>query len=163
MTIHAKCTNQSRSTQPLTSLCHLLDQLYKVGSSGYSFDTAAGIGHFNFSAGGQQCNRQESSHGPLIIEGVYEELDAAGEFFFNTTTRILTLWHNATSGTPPPTDGSVVVPAITTLIAARGSQAAPVKDLVVNGIGIRDTAPSIMLPHTGPRYVRASSSTAIVL
>jgi hypothetical protein len=122
---------------------------YEVG--GYSFDTSTGAGHFVFSAGGQQCNQQESSHGPLIIEGVYEELDTAGEFFFNVTTKMLTLWYNATSGTPPPADGSIVVPTLTTVIAARGSQAAAVKNLDINGIGIRDTAPSIMLPHTGPR------------
>jgi hypothetical protein len=125
---------------------------YEVGS--YSFDTRAGVGHFNFSAGGQQCNRPEGSHGPIVIEGVFEELDSAGEFFFNATTRMLTLWYNASSGTPPPVDGSIVVPTLTTVLAARGSQAAPVNDLAIYGVGIRDTAPSIMLPHTGPRFVR---------
>lgn len=61
-----------------------------------------GVGLFTFSGGGQQCNRQEGSHGPLIIENVFEELDFPGEFFYNTTTRVLTLWHNASAGMPPP-------------------------------------------------------------
>ena len=99
---------------------------------------------------GQQCNRQESSHGPLIIENILEELDAPGEFFFNRTTQLLTLWYNATAGTAPPADGSIVVPSLVTLVSATGSQKQPVKDVALVGIGIRDTAPTVMFPHVGP-------------
>jgi hypothetical protein len=73
---------------------------YEVANAGYRWDAARKLGSFTFSAGGQQCNRQETQHGPLIIENVAEELDAPSEFFFNTTTKVLTFWYNATAGTP---------------------------------------------------------------
>lgn len=123
---------------------------YEVANAGYRWDAARKLGSFTFSAGGQQCNRQETQHGPLIIENVAEELDAPSEFFFNTTTKVLTFWYNATAGTPPPTDVSIVAPSLTTLLAARGTQAAPVKAVTLRKIGIRDTAPTVMFPHVGP-------------
>ena len=50
---------------------------YEVSASdGYVWDPVLKQGHFKFGSGGQQCNRQESEHGPLIIENVLEELDA---------------------------------------------------------------------------------------
>ena len=67
---------------------------------------------FTFSEGGQQCNRPESAHGQLLVEGPLEELDEANEFHFDPVTKRLTLWHNASSGTPPPTDGSLEVHVI---------------------------------------------------
>ena len=41
--------------------------------------------------------------------GVIEELDEPSEFHFDSETKILTLWHNETSGTPPPTDGNMCI------------------------------------------------------
>lgn len=41
---------------------------------------------------------------PWIVDGVFEELDAAGEWWFNATTRQLFYWHNATAGGAPPAD-----------------------------------------------------------
>eukprot|EP01048_Picozoa_sp_COSAG05_P017250 COSAG05_NODE_2325_length_3234_cov_181.124402_2_plen_514_part_00 len=50
---------------------------YEVAATpgGYQWDSAMQQGHFTFSGGGQQCNRQESQHGALIVENVMEELD----------------------------------------------------------------------------------------
>jgi hypothetical protein len=47
-------------------------------------------------------------------------------------------------------DGSIVVPTLTTLIRARGSQEKPVENMTLDSVGIRDTAPTIMFPHLGP-------------
>jgi hypothetical protein len=128
---------------------------YEVGVSeqipaAYSWDASARAGTFSFSGGGQQCNRPDTNPNPLIIENVFEELDAPGEFFFNRTTQVLTFWYNATAGTPPPSDGSIVVPSLHTLVSVYGSQNKPVRDITLRGIGIRDTAPTVMFPHTGP-------------
>jgi hypothetical protein len=81
---------------------------------------------------------------------VLEELDQAGEFFFDPVTKVLTLWHNATSGTAPPTDGTLEVVRLTTLINATGSQATPIRGLTLNQLGLRDTAPATFLPHVAP-------------
>ena len=43
-----------------------------------------------------------------------------------------------------------MAPSLTTLLAARGTQAAPVKAVTLRKIGIRDTAPTVMFPHVGP-------------
>lgn len=118
-----------------------------IVSSGTS---AGGETLLNFSAGGQQCNRPESSHGQVLIEGVLEELDEPGEFHYDLTTRMLTLFHNASSGTPPPTDGSLEVTQLTTLINISGSQAAPVNAVQLEGLGFRDTAPALFAPHVAP-------------
>ncbi len=49
---------------------------YEVSASdGYHWDPNLKQGQFTFGNGGQQCNRQEAQHGPLIIENVREELD----------------------------------------------------------------------------------------
>lgn len=122
---------------------------YDTAPGGYSYDAGKQEGTFAFSAGGMQCNRPDGSPGAMVIENVREELDSPGEFFFNTTTRVLTLWYNATAGTPPP-DGAVAVPVLHTLVGVRGSQASPATGVALRNLGLRDTAPSVMLPHTGP-------------
>ena len=86
---------------------------YRVGA--YSF--AGGNGTFELAEGGQQCGRPEAAHGAVTIEGVLEELDEPGEFYFDAATKVLTLWHNASSGTPPPSDGSLAVPFLQQLLA----------------------------------------------
>ena len=121
---------------------------YAVG--GFSFDNATGVGRFAFSSGGQQCGRPEASHGPFIIENVLEELDAPGEFHWDAGTQVLTLWHNATSGTPPPSDGTLSVPLLPQLVAAAGSQSRPVASLVFSNLGFRDTPPTSFAPHLAP-------------
>jgi len=119
---------------------------YEVGS--YTF--SSGSGAFSFSQGGQQCGRPEGSHGPLTVENVLEELDAPGEFYWDHRSRVLTLWHNATPGTPPPSDGSLVAPQLRRLVAAAGTQAAPVAGLAFSRVGFRDTAPAAFAPHLAP-------------
>ena len=119
---------------------------YEVG--GYAFSN--GSGAFTFAQGGQQCGRPEGAHGALVIENVLEELDAPGEFHWDFRARVLHLWHNATPGTPPPGDGSLVAPQLRRLVAAAGTQAAPVAGLAFSRVGFRDTAPAAFAPHLAP-------------
>ena len=131
---------------------------YEVGAYAFgaltegdaSLSSAAPTGTFTFARGGQQCGRPESSHGPIVIENVIEELDTPGEFHWNARTRVLTLWHNASSGTAPPGDGTLVAPQLSQLVAAAGSQAAPVTSLAFLRVGFRDTAPTLFAPHLAP-------------
>lgn len=64
--------------------------------------------NFSFASGGFQGSRGAATGEDSYIENIFEELDSPGEWFFNESTRVLYLWHNATEGTPPPTDGSLV-------------------------------------------------------
>ena len=54
------------------------------------------------------------------------------------------------AGTKPPTDGSLEIVSVVTLINATGTQAEPVKDFVLRGVGLRDTAPAVLGPHIAP-------------
>jgi hypothetical protein len=122
--------------------------MYRVASATH----AAGVTTFTFDEiGGQQCNRPEGSHGQILVENVEEELDSPSEFWFDEDSRTLTLWHNASVGNPPPTDGSLqAVTTLAVLINATGSQAAPIVGLHIQDLGFRDTAPAAFLPHVAP-------------
>ena len=123
---------------------------FQYAVSSLAYNASSGLGLFSFSGGGQQCGRPEASHGALVIEGVLEELDAPGEWHYSAASGVLTLWHNASSGTPPPTDGSLAAPQLQQLLAAAGSQAAPLTGLSLLRLGWRDTPPSAFEPHTAP-------------
>jgi hypothetical protein len=123
---------------------------FAYGVGGYAWDPASKSGSFAFSEGGQQCSRLEGGHGALVVEGVLEELDEPGEFHWDPKTQVLTLWHNATAGTPPPTDGSLEVVQLRTLVNASGSQQAPLAGLSLRRLGFRDTADSRFAPHIAP-------------
>ena len=73
-----------------------------------------------------------------------------GEFHFDARTRTLTLWHNASSGTPPPNDGSLVAPQISQILSAAGTQMNPVLNISLLRVGLRDTAPAAFSPHLAP-------------
>ena len=100
--------------------------------------------------GGFQGSRGDTQGEATYIENVYEELDAPGEFFFNESTRTLFLWHNESSGVAPPSDGSLAVTVNKWLINVSGSMAAPVRDVSVVGLGLRDTASTNMDNHSMP-------------
>lgn len=84
---------------------------------------------------------------PFPPENVLDELDAPGEFFYDLSAKKLYLWANGTVGVAP-TD--VVVPQLTVLINAVGTQALPVEGVEFAGITFRDTAPNFMGPHGTP-------------
>ena len=56
----------------------------------------------------------------VLAENVLDELDAPSEFYYNVTSRTLWLWYNGTL--QPPSDGSVEVTVLSTLISAVGNQ-----------------------------------------
>lgn len=127
---------------------HWASWMYEVGSA--TFDAASGTTNFTFSAGGFQGSRGEDSGEDTYIENVFEELDAPSEWFFDGTT--LYLFYNATPGTPPPSDGSIhfTPPGNKHLFNITGTQANPVRDVSIIGLGLRDTAYTYMDPHGIP-------------
>lgn len=97
-----------------------------------------------------QGSRGGNSGQEFFIENVLDELDAPGEWFYDPATHQLSLWYNATAGTLPPNDGSIVAPQLTVLINATGTQSQPVVGTGFSGIGFRDTAPNYLGPHGTP-------------
>ena len=83
-----------------------------------------------------------------------EELDAPAEWWWDAAAQELHVWSNATDGvSPPPSDGSLVATQLQVLVNATGSQAAPIAGLTFSGVGFRDTALTLLEPHSMPRHV----------
>ena len=129
---------------------HWASWMYEVGTVTTSVAPHPGWVNFTFSSGGFQGSRGASTGEDTYIENVFEELDAPTEWFFNESTKELYLWHNATVGTPPPTDGSISATQTKWLFNITGTHAAPVANISLLGIGLRDTAYTYMDPHGIP-------------
>lgn len=125
---------------------HWASWMFVVGETTF----ANGSTNFTFAAGGFQGSRGEDKGADTYIENVFEELDAPGEWFFDEVSQTLYLWHNASSGIPPPVDGSIVIPETKWLFNITGSQAVPVTGISLIGLGFRDTAYTYMDPHGIP-------------
>jgi hypothetical protein len=97
----------------------------------------AGEAQFNFQSGGWQDGRGGDKGGGLYVENVFEELDAKGEWFYNTSTRTLYLYNNATDGVSPDGSTEAIADTSITLVNVTGTQAAPVVNISLLGIGFR--------------------------
>jgi hypothetical protein len=73
----------------------------------------------------------------VSVENVAEELDAAGEFFFNESSRTLFLIPPGPPGSPPPPDNALIAlgPGSKVLVNVSGTQAAPVEGVALDGLG----------------------------
>jgi hypothetical protein len=63
---------------------------------------------------------------------------------------MLCLWYNDTGSTPPPSDGSITVVQNKWLFNITGSMKAPVQNVALLGLGLRDTAYTYLDPHGIP-------------
>ena len=84
------------------------------------------------------------------IDHVKEELDAPREFYFEAATQKLWYVHNATMGTPPPSEWTWETPLLPILINISGTKANPVKAVSITGIKFTGAAASFMMPHGIP-------------
>ena len=129
---------------------HWASRMYLMPGSGYDFNTQANIGNFSFSLGGFQDARGSNDAGEFYIENVFEELDHPGEWFYNTTTKMLYLFNNATGG-PNASSNLFLIPASAkTLVTLNGTQASPVVGVTFKAVGFRDTAYTYLDPHGMP-------------
>ena len=84
----------------------------------------------------------------LYVENVREELDEADEWFYDDDTRSLYVCWNGT-GAPPP-DVQFVATNLPRLVEVVGTSAAPVRDVRIAGVGLRDTSYTYMDPWGVP-------------
>ena len=82
--------------------------------------------------------------------GVLEELDAPSEWYFNATSRLLYYASNSTAGAAP--DETVAMDAVQAevLVNISGTKEAPVKNVTLSGIIIRDAAATFLQQHELP-------------
>lgn len=95
------------------------------------------------------------------IENVFEELDAAGEYFYNTTTEKLYFYHN---GTGAPTDDVVFEAAVNqTIVSLKGTQADPVTATQFVGLTFKDSAYVGQQQTNNPNALASVASTCFLL
>ena len=127
-------------------------RMYRLDAGGLSFNAATGVATMAFAEGGYQDARGSDGAGDWYIENVLEELDAPGEWYHDVAAGKLYVFYNASAGTPPPNDGSIVaIPdGAHGLINVTATQAAPARGLSFLGVGFRDTAHVFFAPHSIP-------------
>ena len=100
-----------------------------------------------FEAGGWQEARGGGSGAGYYIENIPELLDAAGEWYFNTDTRELSVAFN---GTAAEGNGTLVAPQLAELVSVEGSAGAYVAGLALVGLTFAHTLTDYMLPYIVP-------------
>ncbi|CAE7521386.1 unnamed protein product [Symbiodinium natans] len=95
-----------------------------------------------WTSSGNWCDRKEAAHqntriigGNWIAQGIFEELDEPGEFWYNASSANLWVWPNTTDPNPPR---DLVVPVLETLVAVQGA-----KNVAFRNVGFRDAASTI--------------------
>ncbi|MEO7100594.1 MAG: PDZ domain-containing protein [Luteolibacter sp.] len=92
--------------------------------------------------GGWQNNRGAAAHEQVrFVENIFEELDAPGEWFLNTTTH--TLYFHPPAGLDL-THATVEATRLRTLVEFRGDEAHPVKWVTLRGLVFRHAARTVM-------------------
>ena len=79
------------------------------------------------------------------MENIFEELDADNEFFFDAATN--SLYYYSSKGAPV---GDVEMTLHKTFLSIVGTQEAPVRNIRLLGIGMRDTSISYLDAHSMP-------------
>jgi len=92
--------------------------------------------------GGWQNNRPSSMHSCYrMVENIFEELDAPGEWFFNSTEQKLYYMPEAQTNLKT---AKVEIVRLKNLIEFKGSKAQPVKNIILQGFVFRHAARTFM-------------------
>lgn len=92
--------------------------------------------------GGWQNNRQSGLHPEnRMVENIFEELDAPGEWFFDRDEKIL--YYYPLKGEQPAT-AVFETPQLKHLIEVRGTQAAPAENIVIRNLNLTQTQRTFM-------------------
>jgi len=100
---------------------------------------------FDPTTGGQGGEGMTNS-GQWWIENILEECDSANEFFFDEKTSKLYYFFNSTT----PTDNQFVATKAKVLFNITGTMDAPVKDITIRGVTLRDTRITYLDAHGMP-------------
>lgn len=124
---------------------HWASWMFEVGDA-VVLNATTGLTNFTFASGGFQGSRGDDTGEATYIENVLEELTTVNEWYYDPGTGSLYLWYNASGGTPPPNDGTIVITQLRHLFNVTGNGSSdPITDISFVGLGFRDTAYTYMV------------------
>ena len=126
---------------------HWYTNMFEVGGFGPDKEGEGGL-QLNFSRGGFQGGEGTTEGEAWYIENVLEELDSPREWYYDDATQRLYYRPNGTASTPPT--AGFTATRLKTLINISGTMAAPVRDVTIEGLVLRDTAYTYFEPHGLP-------------
>jgi len=104
-------------------------------------------GTLSWELGAFQGAEGENDGGEWYVDHVFEELDAANEFFVDTATQQLYYFYNGTGA--PPAGWTFEFPLLSTLIAINDSSFSTASISLLN-LTFTGTAPALLQPHGTP-------------
>lgn len=107
---------------------------------------------FIFNGGGHQGGEGCDVAAEYYVQGVFEELDAVNEFFYDSAAGKLYFFPNITDQNPDgsPNVGIAEVPTLAVLFNLYGSEEFPVTNVTFNGLTITGGRPTFLDPHDQP-------------
>jgi len=117
--------------------------------AGFDEDSATVV----FGKGGFQGSRGNRKGAEFFFSHIFEELDAANEFFLDRASKILYYVHNASLGVKPPANGFAFPLAEKILhIEGEGGEVMTqtASNISVLGLGFRDAVATYLAPHGVP-------------
>jgi len=112
----------------------------------FQLDAQLPEGGFNWSKGGFQGGRGNSRGAEWFIEGVFEELDTALEWYHEVSANEI---YFVTNASDRPT-GDFEAPVLKTLFDLRGTQADPIHNITFADLVFTGTAYTFLDPHSPP-------------
>jgi len=115
--------------------------LHPAGWGGWAFEVEsydAATDVMTFSKGGDQEARGNAGCGAMFVENVKEELDAAGEYFYDAATHELSLISSLSAAQLQA--ATVEATQLSTLIEIKGTKEAPVKQIAMSGFNLTHSA-----------------------
>jgi hypothetical protein len=107
-------------------------------------------GSFIFNpAGGTQAVEGFPGGGAFFIENQKEELDHGSEWYYDTQEKQLYYVSNETDGRPPA-NGELEAVVAESLVVVRGTKVAPVRNVTLSNLSLRDTVSTFLQRHENP-------------
>lgn len=104
-------------------------------------------GKFTFGRGGNQGGEGNDAAGEWFVEGLFAELDAPNEFYYNSSSQQLFFYYNGTDKSPP---ADFVVPSLANLIELQGTQDFPVVNVSISHLNLTANRPTFLEPRGNP-------------
>lgn len=119
----------------------------------------------NFGSGGTQTTRGALNAGPWYVEGIKEELTQPGEWVHSVADKKIYLWPNSSITSGDERQQKVVAASLEQIIAVRGNQTHPVRNVLIQGFQLQHSASHYTGPYPtcgGGDFCAARTGTVVI-